>query len=164
MMSKNLLHIGCNVGSESMPKAFDKQCNYTELYLDDRLAINLENIVEVPNIIFLQIQSDTINRKNTCQYIGDAIRKLKDRGAFIINWTGDKRQGVPSWMLDFAKNVSSTGFSNEEDVNTFNRFFPESTEWRAVFLQQGIDTDIFNPDGEKVETPDIVFLANNYGN
>ena len=61
----NLLHIGCNVGSESMPKYFREQCNYTELKLDSRLAINLEAIVQTPDIIFIQIQSDTIDGKNT---------------------------------------------------------------------------------------------------
>ena len=157
---KNILHIGCNVGTESMPKYFDQQCNYTELYLDERLAINLEKIVEVPDIVFIQIQSDQIAGQNTCSFIGEAIISLKNRGAFVINWTGDKRNGVPSWMFQFAKNVSITGFSSEEDVNEFNRRIPNG----AIFLQQGIDTAIFKPEGEKANVPDIVFLANNYGN
>lgn len=151
--------IGCNVGSESMPKAFDKQCDYSELFLDGNLKVNLQNLKEIPDIIFLQIQSDTIDGKNTCDFIGKEIKDLKDRGVKIINWTGDKRQGVPRWMVDFATNVNITGFSNEEDVLEARKYGIES-----VFLQQGVDLDIFKPLGDKTEAPEIVFLANNYGN
>ena len=156
---KKLLHIGCNVGSESMPKAFDKQCEYSELYLDSNLKVNLQNLTEIPDIIFLQIQSDTIDGKNTCQFIGEEIKALKEKGVKIINWTGDKRNGVPRWMIDFASNVNITGFSNEDDVNECIRLGINS-----VFLQQGVDLDIFNPTGETTEAPEVVFLANNYGN
>lgn len=157
---KKVLHIGCNVGTESMPKYFREQCDYTELRLDDRLPINLEKIVQIPDIVFIQIQSDKIGNNDTTNFIGEQLLSLKKRGSFIINWTGDKRRGVPSWMYRFHKYVSVTGFSNEEDVNEFNSKVPNG----AIFLQQGIDTNIFKPEGEKVSTPDIVFLANNYGN
>ena len=156
---KKLLHIGVNVASESMPKAFDKQCDYSELYLDGNLKVNLKNLTEIPDIIFLQIQSDTIDGKNTCQFIGEEIKALKEKGVKVINWTGDKRNGVPRWMIDFAKNVSITAFSNEEDVNECRKYGINS-----VFLQQGVDLDIFSPTGETTESPEIVFLANNYGN
>ena len=55
---KNLLHIGCNVGSESMPKYFREQCNYTEFKLDGNLSNNLNDILlnhTLPDIIFIQI-------------------------------------------------------------------------------------------------------------
>jgi hypothetical protein len=143
-----------------MPKYFREQCEYTEIKLDDRTAINIEAIVKIPDIVFLQIQSDTIDKKDTCSFIGDSIKSLKKRGSFVINWTGDKRNGVPNWMFRFAENVSITGFSNEQDMNEFNSRVPNG----AIFLQQGIDTNIFKPEGESVDTPEIVFLANNYGN
>jgi glycosyltransferase involved in cell wall biosynthesis len=156
---KKLLYIGCNAASESLPKYFREQCDYKEFIPDGNLANNLGALDYVPDTVFLQIQSDTIDGKNTCDYIGNHIKALKDKGAFVINWTGDKRNGVPRWMIDFAQNVSVTGFSNEEDVQECH-----TRGIKAVFLQQGIDTNIFRPDGAATDTPDIVFLANNYGN
>ena len=156
---KKLLHIGCNVGTESMPKYFDQKCEYSELYLDKNLKHNLQNLTDIPDIIFLQIQSDTIANHNTCNFIGQEIKALKDKGVKVINWTGDKRQGVPRWMMDFSQYVSITGFSNEEDL-----IEAKMHGINSVFLQQGIDTNIFTPHGDKIESPEIVFLANNYGN
>jgi len=153
---------GCNVGSESMHKYFDQQCNYSELYLDGNLSNNLQKILlsnELPDIVFLQIQSDTIDGKNTNAYIGDLIRQFKDRGSFIINWTGDIRNSTPQWMIDFADNVSITMFSNMRDVDHC-----KNIGINTGFLQQGIDTNIFSPNGDKADSPDIVFLANNYVN
>jgi spore maturation protein CgeB len=156
---KKLLHIGVNVGSESMPKYFDAQCEYSEMYLDKHLKANLQKLEDIPDTIFLQIQSDTIDGKNTCDFIGQEIKALRDKGVAVINWTGDKRQGVPRWMIDFSNYVSITGFSNEEDVEEARKY-----GINAIFLQQGVDIDIFTPHGDKTDAPEIVFLANNYGN
>ena len=62
-------------------------------------------------------------------------------------------------MIEFSSNVNITGFSNEEDVKEARKYGINS-----VFLQQGVDLDIFKPIGDKTDAPDIVFLANNYGN
>ena len=40
-----LLHIGCNAGSESMPKYFKEQCDYREFRLDNNLQENLRNLI-----------------------------------------------------------------------------------------------------------------------
>ena len=157
-----LLMIGCNVGTESMPKYFREQCNYSELRLDNQLANNLSNLYaknEIPDTIFLQIQSDTIDGKNTNAYIGGIIKAFRDKGAFVINWTGDLRNTTPPWMVEFAKNVSITMFSNMRDVE-----YCKARGINTGFLQQGIDTNIFRPDGVKGNAPEIVFLANNYVN
>ena len=159
MAFKKLLHLGCNVGTESMPKYFREQCDYDELRLDANLKTNLQNLSYVPDIVFIQIQSDTIDGKNTCDFIGKEIKALKEKGSFVINWTGDKRTDLPRWMIDFHDFVNVTGFSNQEDVDKAHRY-----GMNAIFLQQGIDTNIFTPDGDKLDSPDIVFLANNYGN
>lgn len=158
-MKDKLLMIGCNVGTESMPKYFREQVEYSELKLDANLAVNLEKITVTPDIIFIQIQSDTIDGKDTCSFIGESIGNLKNRGSFVINWTGDKRSSIPSWMINFAKYVNVTGFSNEEDVENF-----KAQGFNSVFLQQGIDTNIFKPEGENADTAEVVFLANHYGN
>ena len=155
---KHVLYIGCNAGSESMPKYFREVCEYDEFIPDGNLKVNLQNYNRIPDIVFLQIQSPTIGDQNTCNFIGEEINRLKDKGSFVINWTGDKRSGVPRWMIDFAINCDVTAFSNEEDVNFIRKYGIKS-----LFLQQGIDTNIFKPEGEKAQCPEIVFLANNYG-
>jgi len=159
---KSVLHIGCNVGSESMPKYFREQCEYSELRLDGNLSNNLHDLYihdQIPDIIFIQIQSDIIDGRNTNSYIGNLIRWFKDAGSFVINWTGDMRDYTPHWMIQFADNVSITMFSNMRDVNNC-----KNIGINTGFLQQGIDTNIFTPIGEKADVPDIVFLANNYAN
>jgi glycosyltransferase involved in cell wall biosynthesis len=161
-----LLHIGCNAGSESMPKYFRDQCDYREFKLDKNLQQNIRDLLEsadsggwFPDRVFIQIQSDTIDGISTCNFIGHEIRQLKEKGAFVINWTGDKRNDLPRWMVDFHNFVNITAFSNEEDVNIAHQYGMDS-----LFLQQGIDTNIFKPEGKTVNCPEIIFLANNYGN
>lgn len=155
---KRLLHIGCNAGSESMPKYFREQCHYKEFRLDDNLSTNLHNLTYVPDIVFIQIQNEKIGDHNTNAFIGNQINDLRDRGAFVINWTGDLRNTTPQWMTHFSNNVSVTMFSNMRDVEYFKELgIPTG------FLQQGIDTNIFTPKGEAAQTEEIVFLANNYG-
>jgi spore maturation protein CgeB len=159
---KKLLMIGCNSGSESMPKYFREQCDYKELMLDGYLNEHLNTLLNsdyVPDIIFIQIQSDTVANRNTNTFIGDSIRAFKDKGSYVINWTGDMRAETPRWMNQFSHNVSSTMFSNLKDVDYCKHIGIETG-----FLQQGIDTNIFKPEGEKADVPDVVFLANNYSN
>lgn len=159
---KSVLMCGCNSGSESMPKYFREQCDYSELKLDGNLSSKLRSLLlnyNVPDVVFLQIQSDTIAGKNTNDYIGDLINEFKNRGSYVINWTGDIRSQTPNWMVQFADNVSITMFSNMRDVE-----YCKSIGINTGFLQQGIDTNIFRPDGEKASSADIVFLANNYVN
>ncbi len=143
---KRLLHIGCNVGSESMPKYFKEQCFYKEFRLDDNLSNNLHNLTYVPDIVFIQIQNEKIGNNNTNTFIGNQIGDLRDRGAFVINWTGDLRNSTPQWMVEFAQNVSITMFSNMRDVD-----YCKSIGINTGFLQQGIDTNIFTPEGETLQ-------------
>ena len=156
---KKLLHIGVNAGTESLPKYFREATEYQEFKLDYQLGHNIDKLGYVPDIVFLQIQNDKIHNETVNNFIGQRIRKLRDSGAFVINWTGDKRNGVPSWMKSFAGNVSLTAFSNDEDVSLC-----QQSGIKSAFLQQGIDTNIYRPDGEAKNMPEIVFFANNYGN
>jgi hypothetical protein len=142
---KKLLHIGCNVGTESMPKYFREVCDYDEIKPDRNLPSNLTAYMmnkPTPDIVFLQIQSNTIDGQNT-SFIGDQIRMLRDNGAHVINWTGDLRNTTPQWMIEFSHNVSITMFSNMRDVE-----YCKSKGINTGFLQQGIDTNIFTPEGE----------------
>ena len=159
---KKVLMCGCNSGSESMPKYFREQCDYSELSLDGNLSNNLNTLLiqdNIPDVLFLQIQSDTIDGKNTNDYIGNEIKAFKEKGAYVINWTGDLRNQTPKWMVQFAPNVNITMFSNMRDVG-----YCKSVGINTGFLQQGIDTNIFTPNRDKANAPDIVFLANNYVN
>jgi spore maturation protein CgeB len=159
---KKLLHIGVNSGTESMPKYFREQSQYHEMTLNDSLPEKLDKLIEsgeVPDIVFIQIQNDKIGNHNTVEFIGSRIKQLKEKGADIINWTGDLRNHTPNWMIQFAENVNSTMFSNFRDVE-----YCSNRGINTGFLQQGIDTNIFKPEGEEIYTPEIVFLANNYGN
>lgn len=159
---KRLLHIGCNVGTESMPKYFREQCDYSEIKLTKNINQELDKVIasnSLPDTIFLQIQSDQIDGINTNHLIGQSIKTLRDRGCFVINWTGDMRNATPQWMIEFSQNVDITMFSNMRDVE-----YCKLKRINTGFLQQGIDTNIFTPNGQHTNAPDIVFLANNYGN
>lgn len=120
----------------------DKNLDYEAVRLFDELK---------PDIVFMQIQSEGIINKSTCEY-------FKIHGAFIINWTGDKRHDVPKWMIDLAPYISLTSFSNMDDVNTMR-----SLGFKSDYLEIGYDPEIYKPEGEALNMPEIVFMGNNYG-
>lgn len=104
-----------------------------------------------PDIVFMQIQAENIILKNVCE-------RLKELGAFVINWNGDKRHETPQWMIDLAPYVSCTSFSNMDDVN-----YMRSLGFKSEYLEIGYDPLIYTPIGESYEVPEIVFMGNNYG-
>jgi spore maturation protein CgeB len=69
------------------------------------------------------------------------------------------RDVTPGWYFDMAEYVSITTFSNMQDVANLR-----AMGFKSDFLQIGIDPEVFSPDGEKMDVPEIVFMANNYGN
>lgn len=155
-----LLHIGLCVSQveNGFQKAFKDILgaeNYCELSTGESevnsKAINLFNAFS-PDVVFFQIQAPNIITNQTFDY-------MKSHGAKVINWTGDKRDGIPQWMIDSAPFVSITSFSNMEDVKDMRRI-----GYPAEFLEIGYDEKIYSPDGEKaVGVPDVIFMANNYG-
>lgn len=160
IVKMKILHIGLCATPNTMngfQKAFidvvGKE-NYREVYTGDSLlkirAIEL-SVIFKPDIIFMQIQAPDIIDIETCKI-------LKDNGAFIINWTGDKRHEVPQWMIDLAPYVSLTSFSNMDDVNTMRLL-----GFKSEYLEIGYDPEIYKPEGEALNMPDIVFMGNNYG-
>ena len=153
-----ILHIGLCV----QPKPFNGfqqafidvvgEDNYTEIstgdaYLNDKLLLMGNDF----DIIFMQIQAPDIIKKETLQF-------LKEKGAYIINWTGDKRHETPQWMIDLAPYVSCTSFSNMDDVNHIR-----SLGFKSEYLEIGYDETIYKPEGEALNMPEIVFMGNNYG-
>lgn len=128
--------------------------NYREVSTGSKfLTAEVETILNdfTPNIVFMQVQAPNIIPISLCQL-------LKNKGAFIINWTGDKRAEVPQWMIDLAPYIDCTSFSNMDDVNTMR-----SLGFKSDYLEIGYDPEIYKPEGEALNMPEIVFMGNNYG-
>jgi spore maturation protein CgeB len=156
-----VFHIGLCVnphGFSSFPHAFKKvlgEENYREIQCSNDSSFN-NNCIEIlkefkPDIVFMQIQAEGIIHPYVCEH---AIQM----GAKVINWTGDKRHTVPQWMIDLAPFVSVTAFSNMEDVRKM-RYLCYNSE----YLEIGYDPEIYKPEGEAHNVPEIVFMGNNYG-
>jgi spore maturation protein CgeB len=154
-----LLHIGLCVSEieNGFQKAFKQVLgaeNYFEISTNHK---NLNgNIIHLfnkckPDVVFMQIQTPNIVDNQTMDY-------MKSNGAFVINWNGDKRLTVPSWMLVCAPFVSLTSFSNMEDVREMQRL-----GYNSEYLEIGFDETIYTNEGTKYPCEDILFMANNNG-
>lgn len=154
-----LLHIGLCVSEieNGFQKAFKQVLgaeNYFEISTNHK---NLNgNIIHLfnkckPDVVFMQIQTPNIVDNQTMDY-------MKSNGAFVINWNGDKRLTVPSWMLVCAPFVSLTSFSNMEDVREMQRL-----GYNSEYLEIGFDETIYTNEGTKYSCEDILFMANNNG-
>lgn len=155
-----ILHIGLCVQSKpynGFQQAFIDivgEDNYREISTgDDKLNEKAQYIIATfkPDIVFMQIQAPNIVSNETCEY-------AKNSGCYVINWTGDKRKETPQWMIDLAPYISCTSFSNMDDVN-----YMHSLGFNSEYLEIGYDPTIYNPIGEKLDMPEIVFMGNNYG-
>lgn len=103
----------------------------------------------LPDLIFMQIQAPGIITHET-------VQKLKETGAYVINWTGDVRNSVPQWMYDVKSDL--TLFSNMRDVKEMR-----SKGFNSDYLEIGFNENIYCPEGIVIPTKDIVFFGNNYG-
>jgi len=149
-----ILHIGLMVDGkgEGLCKALkDLSSEYLEIQQSDPELIEKAMGFDF-DLFFMQAQSDKIGDSDTIQLLSPIAKR-----GFTINWTGDIRQTTPAWMLRMPANV--TAFTNQRDVN-----FALSHGRRAEFLQIGIDAGIFTNEGEQINSKDIVFFANAYGN
>lgn len=158
------LHIGLCVDgkNEGLPFALAQASReYYEINPGDaQIAHRLSNLPFVPDLVFCQIQSDKIQGNiNTVQHLGPHLQRLRDAGAFVMNWSGDMRAITPQWYFEMARHVSMTTFSNMQDVHNLR-----AKGFKSDFLQIGIDPLVFRPDGDRLDVPEIIFMANNYGN
>jgi glycosyltransferase involved in cell wall biosynthesis len=153
-----LLHIGLCVSEieNGFQKAF-KQVLGAENYFEVSTAhLNLNgNIIQLfneckPDLVFMQIQAPNI--------VDNQIMDYMNESSFVINWTGDKREGIPQWMLDAAPFVSLTSFSNMEDVREMQKL-----GYKSEYLEIGFDETIYTNEGTNYPSEDILFMANNYG-
>jgi len=104
-----------------------------------------------PDLIILQIQAPGIIDPS-------ALKTCKELGAVIFNFNGDIRQVLPSWHYDIAPYCDSMLFTNMLDVHRI-----QQAGFTADWLELGVNPDIYKPDYPKVPSPEIVFMANNYG-
>jgi len=153
-----LLHIGLCVNEveNGFQRAF-KQVLGADNYFEISTAHpNLNgNIIQLfneckPDLVFMQIQAPNIVDNQVIDYMSES--------SYVINWTGDKRQSVPQWMLDCAPFVSLTSFSNMEDVREMQKL-----GYKSEYLEIGFDETIYTNEGTKYPSEDILFMANNYG-
>jgi spore maturation protein CgeB len=152
--AKNLLYIGVCAGSESMPKYFKRHFdNYQDFSPGNSIG---QNINFEPDIIFLQLQGARHGNTNSVDICRHYRQRFPD--AYMINWSGDKRDNTEKWYYEAAKHVNISTFSNMEDVYNLQK-----AGYNSTFLQIGIDPEIFTPNGNNNKGYDIVFLANNHG-
>jgi len=164
-----ILHIGLmvnkslNIGlSRELRQIADE---YEEIELNQNTSRNISRLNFKPHLVFLQIQSDQIAGRSTAGELNVYLRKMRTEGAFVINWTGDKRAQCPPWMSKM--DVDLTCFSNWDDVRSF--------KYKSDFLQIGIDQEVFHDhhkrqdiyarhDWVKYHKPkDVIFMGNYNG-
>lgn len=138
-----------------LQRAFiDNSSEYRELNCGENdvnaKAIRLAEMMS-PDIIFIQVQTSNVISPYTAY-------KLKQTGAFVVNYTGDVRTPIPQFYYDLGKHIDYTLFSNMTDVLEMRK-----NGYRAEYLEIGIDETIYTPQGGVSPCKPIVFFGNNYG-
>lgn len=105
-----------------------------------------------PDVVFMQLQTPDIVDPAT-------IKRLRDGGAMVVNWTGDVRDPIPQHYLDMAPHVTITAFTNHPDAEALRAMGHD-----ARFLQIGYDPEIYNADRRYPTKHRVVFIGNDYGN
>lgn len=149
----NVLHIGINsIPNLAIERAFmERGHNVLSIDWKDRKQTDAALKTLDVDLLFMQLQGpDLVD--------GDLVRSMRDRGTFVVNWTGDVRHPLPQHYIDMAANVTVTSFTNMPDVLEM-----QGMGFDARFLQVGYDELIYRPDGPVKATPPIVFMGNNYG-
>lgn len=103
-----------------------------------------------PDLVFMQIQAENIITPTTVKFI-------QATGAIVFNWTGDVRDNIPRWMIDFGADL--TLFSNMRDVKEMNAHKSKV----ADYLEIGYNENIYCQEGEAKNIEPIVFFGNSYG-
>lgn len=103
-----------------------------------------------PEAIFMQLQREGI-------ILPEMVKRWKELGIRVINWTGDVRYPLPQWFKDVGQHCL-TLFTNDHDIEVMR-----SHGLEADYMQIGYDEKVYHPLGAKVECPPVVFLGNNYG-
>jgi len=148
-----ILQIGMGQNPDGLQKAFAAKGEHKYLWSGDK-ELNAKIIAISaswkPDLIYMQVQCEGVLRNG-------ALANAKANGAYIVNWCGDARNPLPEWYIETGKVIDMTCFTNQRDVDTMI-----AMGLNASFLQEGYDTEIFSPFGEKIDG-DIVFVGSNYG-
>jgi glycosyltransferase involved in cell wall biosynthesis len=122
---------------------------YTEIGAFDLMRKSLVDFSQEfnPDLTFIHIQHKGV-------IDGELAKKLK---GFVINWTCDVVEPIPTWYRDVGKEIGMTAFCNEDHVDLFNQEGIPST-----FLQVGYDEQLYKPEGSRGEWGDVVYLGNVY--
>ena len=156
-MKLKLFHIGLSAAQtpkNGIQESFEKHFDYKDINVSN---YNLNNeIVRIsnefkPDIVFMQYQTDGVVSL-------ESIKKIKENGAYVINFTGDVRHPLQSLYFEVGKEIDLTLFTNYTDVELLR-----NEGINADFVELGIDPLIFTKYGDAIQTKDVIFLANNYG-
>ena len=157
MPKKRLLHISLGTHNTEMWQSFErhfvtqhydwtpKQTNIESLNSDIIFLVDTFK----PEIVFMQLQGGGIVLPRTINYI--------NKNAVSVLWNGDVRTPIPRWELDLGGIVDITLHTNMHYVNELQKLGVN-----AQYLQVGYDENIFNPNGGKSQSPEIIFLGSNY--
>ena len=149
---RKVLHFALGDDQTAMEKALKtfgeyRQLDWTKAKNPGAALIEMAKEFK-PDFIFAQVQRENILTKEV----------MKKISAPLINWTGDVRYPLPQWFKDIGKSCL-TLFTNQTDMEQMR-----AEGYDADYLQIGLDETHFNPFRGKIEnTPEIVFMANNYG-
>ena len=122
-----------------------------EFQIDRHVVDKIRNAGFIPDILFLQIQSDNIDGVSTVTMFQDLVKEFRSKGCKVINWNGDIRGQFPHWMVQLESTINA--FTNMKDVKAVAN---------GKFLQIGIDPKTFRK-WDVEQTNDVVFMGNNYG-
>jgi len=149
-----ILYVGMCTGENGFTKAMKKHATqYSEMNCGEPMLNECLDIVALENwdILFLQVQTPGIIDP-------ERIRKIKAVGTTIFNFTGDVRTPLPDWYKELAPHITSTIFTNMNDVKEM-KAFGFTSDW----MEYGFDPEIYKPEGPIKPVPPIVFMGNNYG-
>ena len=137
---------------ESLRWALRSICDeYDEVNWSTHPDINLLLTIGIYDVIFFQVQTDGVLDI-------EVIRRLKDRGCKMFNFTGDVRSEIPMFYFNMAPFVT-TLFTNKTQADILAK-----AGFDANYFQIGYKDHIYTPDAS---TPceyssEIVFMGNNY--
>lgn len=157
-----ILHVGLCAGrvakGEPLSSVSQAFVNHTsEKYVEigtghPDLNREVQRIVQElkPDVVFFQIQAPNIVSRKTLEIV-------KANCGRMYNWTGDVREPIPQWYLDYGDCFDCSFFTNLNDVETMRKAGHVSD-----YLEIGFDPEIYKP--ATARDIDVVFMANNYGN
>ena len=105
----------CNGRDEGLSYDLRRKATvYQEFGIDRHVVDKIRNAGFIPDILFLQIQSDKIDGASTVSMFKDLIQDLQSKGTKVINWNGDIRGAFPSWMVQMGATINA--FTNMRDA------------------------------------------------